>query len=917
MADERIFLDWATPGLESVAKELLQMASQGRDVDLSDMIVVLPGRQASRRLLELLTLKSENRCIPPTMITVGALPEFLYVPKKPFASSLTQSFAWAEALRGLSQSDLEAVIPLPPENYDVAAWLRLGELLSRQHRELAADRLDFSDVAKRGVDLDGFNEEKRWNVLADVQQRYLNLLDELELWDQQTARRFAIDHGECHTDRQIVLVGTVDLNQTLRGMLAEVRDHVTVMIHAPTMWANRFDEFGRLIASEWIGEPVDVDDSQVTIVNGPTEQAKAVAFELSQLVDRYAVDDVTVSVPDERIVPHLRRTLTQVGVDANWVIDQMIDQSGPYRLLNAIADYLGSDGTDDFSKLIRHPDLTHWINQHNVPPEWLTLWDENVSSHLQRRTLKILGGRSAKVPRELVRLVQSLLAPLRQESRTLFEWCNPIREVLVAVYGFREFNEASDGDQNLLKSIQAIYDCWQAHETLPEQLSPIVAAREAILLTLDQLRGEFVSTPRRSQAIQLSGWLDMALDDAPVAIITSLNEGLIPSSMNHDLFLPNRLRSYLGIEDNDRRYARDAYLLSALLSSREHVRLIAAKRDVRKEPLTPSRLLFATTQEKIASRIETFYETNQGVKYQIEQQVDKDPVAGFTIPRPVAMPEPRRSFRVTEFRDYLASPYRYYLKNILNLREVTDDVVELDPAGFGSLIHDVLQEFGLGEEKNQTDPNVISTFLNDALDQAIRKQYGTDPLFPIHVQVEQIRHRLNAFADWQAKWAQDGWQIKYTEFGYGNNVDFSMNDGTTIQLRGRIDRVDFHEASGRWVIFDYKTSDSGNSPDKTHRKSGEWVDLQLPLYRHLAKPLKVEGDVQLGYITLPRTVTQVGDQIADWTESDLQAADEVTRETARKIMNEEFWVELERLPNWYDDFAGICQDGVFGQEAIV
>ena len=82
---------------------------------------------------------------------------------------------------------------------------------------------------------------------------------------------------------------------------------------------------------------------------------------------------------------------------------------------------------------------------------------------------------------------------------------------------------------------------------------------------------------------------------------------MFPSSMNHDLFLPNRLRTHLGIEDNARRYARDAYALQVLLNSREDLHLIAARRDVQGEPLTPSRLLFATDASLIARRINHFF----------------------------------------------------------------------------------------------------------------------------------------------------------------------------------------------------------------------------------------------------------------------------------------------------------------------
>ncbi len=45
---------------------------------------------------------------------------------------------------------------------------------------------------------------------------------------------------------------------------------------------------------------------------------------------------------------------------------------------------------------------------------------------------------------------------------------------------------------------------------------------------------------------------------------------------------------------------------------------------------------------------------------------------------------------------------------------------------------------------------------------------------------------------------------------------------TLLPLRGRIDRIDYHESLGRLCVLDYKTADRGQPPDKTHRRGGEW-----------------------------------------------------------------------------------------------
>src|SRR5690606_35854101 len=90
-----------------------------------------------------------------------------------------------------------------------------------------------------------------------------------------------------------------------------------------------------------------------------------------------------------------------------------------------------------------------------------------------------------------------------------------------------------------------------------------------------------------------------------------------------------------------------------------------------------------------------------------------------------------------------------------------------------------------------------------------------------------------------------GWRIVKVEVEPPEpGVPFDV-DGRPVLLRGRIDRIDRNERTGEWAVFDYKTSDTGQPPEKTHRrgrgKERRWVDLQLPLYRHLLPAIEDDG----------------------------------------------------------------------------
>ena len=158
-----------------------------------------------------------------------------------------------------------------------------------------------------------------------------------------------------------------------------------------------------------------------------------------------------------------------------------------------------------------------------------------------------------------------------------------------------------------------------------------------------------------------------------------------------------------------------------------------------------------------------------------------------------------------------------------------------------------------------------------------------------------------------------GWEIIHVEEPrYGQAT---MESGSyQMGIRGRIDRIDRHKETGEWAILDYKSGDGKQDPKRIHRRGGRWVDLQLPLYRIIAEPLGVKGKVRLGYIVLPKDTKQVGEVEAGWSEQDLAEADEVAREIIVAVCKEQFWPPRSDLTTWFDDFATICQEGVFERE---
>ena len=949
----REFLGWERPLLESAVEWLARKYAGHGELDLSRVVVVVPGRRAGRRLLELLVLRVESehqRLTPPHVETLGSLPEQLYLLQRPLASDLVQQLTWAKVLRESKPDLLRKIVPRPPAVDDALAWWAMGTLLWKQHGELAADGRDFGDVVKLGRDEQESVEAIRWKALQQIQTAYLRALDGLGLWDAQTARLVAIERCEPHTDRDLVLVGTVDMNQATRQILDLVADRVTALIAAPQDRADWFDAHGCLLSERWGEAPIDIPSERIRVCEGPAEQAEQIARELSAFGSRFRADEIVVGLADERQGPFVERQLAACGVATRWIEGTKLSNSGPCRLLLAVAEVLERGRFEGFASLVRHPDLDESlsgrVNLESLdesfcehlplgPDTLLSILEQPKATQARRRR-----GRS-DVTHEVLSHVREVLAPLRIAARPLNAWGEPLRAWVSSVYGGREVDDSSREGRVLIAALKELNKVIDELADVPPSVAPSVAAADAIRCAVRRMSDEPVPPDAASDAVELLGWLELPLDDTPAAIVTSFNEGFVPTSLNSDLFLPNELRRRLGLNDNARRYARDAYAVTLLQQTRREVVWLVGRRDAEGSPLIPSRLLFAVDPDRLPERVirlmhregeapaEPIVVVGADISLAARRELRPPGDVGLEIPRPEFVAEffgmhdlltPKRelTLNVTEFKSYIACPYRYFLRHALDLGSINDRAVELDGLAFGNVLHDVLRLFGESDVRDSDDENRLRKCLLQLLGDVANERYGSRRRAAVNVQLKQMESRLEVFATWQAKWRREGWKIEHVERSirpepHDSPASFQIDD-VSVWLHGRLDRIDRNESTGAWVIFDYKSGDRGDSPEVSHRKKGDWIDLQLPLYRHLARSLALSDEPLLGYINLPKDLAGVGHSLAEWSASDLADADEKVKQVALQIARREFWPPTLPAPSLFRDFDDICQVGVFGAE---
>jgi ATP-dependent helicase/nuclease subunit B len=442
-----------------------------------------------------------------------------------------------------------------------------------------------------------------------------------------------------------------------------------------------------------------------------------------------------------------------------------------------------------------------------------------------------------------------------------------------------------------------------------------LSGRQVLAVLLDELGRQSYYPERRPESIDLEGWLELPWNDAPLMIVTGMNEGKVPDSRMGDVFLPDALCERLGLRHDAQRMARDAFLLRTLVESRRakgRTVLIAGKSSADGEPLKPSRLLFRCRDEHLAARAARLFGP-------AEEWRDRCPPS-LSFRLDVRLPcdvSPERLFpaslSATAFRAYLECPFRFYLRRIVGMEPQSDRKTELDAMEFGNLVHYALQR--MGEDPVMLacdDDGLVERHLQGAAEDWVMERFGRHPPIPVVIQLEAARQRLAHAARVQCEQARAGWELVEVEAFRTLLVD-------GMEIRARADRVERHRETGEIRILDYKTGEKSRKPEETHlgtargetpdyarvtsgTREKRWADLQLPLYAHLFGQGNDSPRLSVGYFNMPKAVQETGVRVWDgFGGSQLASAMTCARGVISDIKALRFWPPAPKVATPDDD----------------
>ena len=880
---KRIFLGWDRPCVQSAAKALLERSEElysGRS--LSDLTLVLPGSRAGRRLQEILVIESGGVLVPPKVLSVGELPELLIESYGPFASGIVREFAWIRALECSPDLQKKFVVNHGSDQLLSLRWLaqRFDSLLST----ISSAKVSPSQVIENGEELLSDSEKERWHDFSALYELYTVELSKAGYRERNAVRAHALQSESLVEGGEIVLIGVYELSPLQRACLALSKRPITILISAPETLGDAFDEFGVPLESAWGETSPGLQLDNLHIVSRETDVGSKVAEVISRTSSHSSVEDYTVCVGDEKLVDNLEADLSVFGIPCRKPQGTALLHTDFGRMFKLFCQHLrfSSGHFESLLPLLKQPIFTDYLIRKSVI-ESSNQVVSNLDHLLTKHTPAYIYSKGLESHEKLQPLASALatLNELRErfdgDSSSLREWCEVIREFLIEL-------SANIDDEFLIEAQAALSRLYSASDGIFEHIAGV----EALNFFLFTLEEAAIDPDGSELAVEMLGWLEVMHDDAPKLFLTGMYEGVVPESITSDQILPHSLRERLGISTNKQRFARESYILSALSQSREELHAVIAKQDQSDNFLIPSRLL-CQGERDFQARLERLYVRNASDEVIL-------PLAAATECdlEIVAIPETvKREFTklsVTAFRDYLLSPFLFYLKHVLRLKHQRKPEIELNPPQFGNLLHVVVESLGSEQGKSLKKSREIYELLQDSLSSELHRSLPGKLQSAPKLQVETMRERLRALSQHEEKWRGDGWVIQNVETELSGTASTLTVDGEELRITGRIDRIDRNERDGTIAVLDYKTGDDVRRPEQLHQTRDSWKDLQLPLYHEfIRQKMNLQSDeVFVGYIALDASQESGRRSLAKWTEEDYCEAFRVRDAVIREIRKGNF-----------------------------
>lgn len=333
---------------------------------------------------------------------------------------------------------------------------------------------------------------------------------------------------------------------------------------------------------------------------------------------------------------------------------------------------------------------------------------------------------------------------------------------------------------NNLKSLQSLYKELLSSETLDFQGEPL-------------------------QGLQIMGMLESRNLDFETVIITSVNEGILPSGKSNNSFIPFDLKKTFGLPTYKEKDAVYTYHFYRLLQRAKNVYLLYN---------TEPDVLEGGERSRLISQLLTDENKTKDITHQIAAPLAKSNFKALeSIKKDASLLDKivqlgKNGFSPTSLTNYIRNPIDFYKKDILKIRENQEVEEDIAFNTFGTVIHDTLEDLYkpyIGEYLTIDELVKMKPKISPAVQRNFSKSYleGDFSRGKNHIAYKVILKYIQDFVKLEIEELKRH-KIKIIGLEEKLNIQLDIpNMSFPVRLKGKLDRID--EKDGITRIIDYKS----------------------------------------------------------------------------------------------------------------
>lgn len=356
-------------------------------------------------------------------------------------------------------------------------------------------------------------------------------------------------------------------------------------------------------------------------------------------------------------------------------------------------------------------------------------------------------------------------------------------------------------------SFYQVYEVFKKIESLNKKFDYFKSIK-----TVKKLYSEIASTTTLDykgdayNGLQIMGVLESRALDFKNVIITSVNEGVLPSGKSNNSFITYDLKKEYNLPTYTEKDAIYTYHFYRLMHRAENITILYNN--------------FSdglNTGEK--SRFISQIEMNKNINHTINKEILSPKVSVYkiqkkSVEKTVEVIErlkiiARKGFSPSSLTSYIRNPMDFYYQKILGLKELEEVEETVAANTLGTIVHDTLEAFYKPFENQKLTLDVLNGMklkINTEVEKQFIKTFkGGDYKKGKNLIIFEVaKHFVLNFINFEIDQLKKGNEIKILSIESDLVVPLPIPElDFPINIRGKVDRID--EYNGTLRIIDYKT----------------------------------------------------------------------------------------------------------------